>query len=82
VAAVYQRAGTLTIRDSTISGNTTASSYGTGGILVRPYADLTLVNSTISGNSGGHAGGIYFRREKEGKRGQREKGGEKGSELF
>ncbi len=44
----------MTIRDSTLAGNTVAS---TGGAVSTSYADLTIVNSTLSGNVAGDAGG-------------------------
>ena len=44
--------GTLTLTDSTVSGNT--AEYG-GGIL--NDGDLTLVNSTVSGNTAAQSGG-------------------------
>ena len=46
--------GTLTLTDSTVSGN--AAGYDGGGI--RNYATLTLTNSTVSGNAAGYGGGI------------------------
>lgn len=45
--------GTLTLRDSTVSGNTGS---GAGGIA--NDGTLTLVNSTVSGNTASGAGGI------------------------
>jgi predicted outer membrane repeat protein len=45
--------GTLTLTDSTVSGN--AAGYDGGGI--RNYATLTLTNSTVSGNAAGYDGG-------------------------
>ncbi len=57
--------GTLTVSNSTISGNATTSSefpsftpHG-GGIYNRFDSSLTVINSTISGNEGGDGGGIY-----------------------
>jgi CSLREA domain-containing protein len=56
-AGVFNR-GALTIRDSTVSGNT--SRYRGGGITDDRDGTLTLINSTVSGNStGGIGGGIY-----------------------
>jgi CSLREA domain-containing protein len=53
----------LTITDSTISGNSTAGYGGTGGAISDSQAPLTITGSTISGNStaGVYAsgGGIY-----------------------
>jgi hypothetical protein len=50
--------GTLTLSNSTVSGNT---SHTAGGILNAGLGTLTLTNSTVSGNyaTGAPAGGIY-----------------------
>ena len=45
--------GTLTITNSTVSGNSGGSGGGIGGI-----GTLTLINCTVSGNSGDKGGGI------------------------
>jgi parallel beta-helix repeat protein len=52
--------GSLTVRNTTISGNT-ASGWG-GGIYFRTDGSLLLENSTISGNTAAqyYGGGIYF----------------------
>ncbi len=50
---VNSQTGTLTVTDSTISGNT--SPYGGG---IDSYATLTVTDSTISGNSATFGGGI------------------------
>jgi hypothetical protein len=52
--------GTLTLTNSTISGNaaTSQSSYG-GGIYNSYLSTLTLNNGTISANFANHGGGIY-----------------------
>ena len=50
-AAVCRTCGTLTVTNSTISGNTAS-----GGGVANGYGTLTMTNSTISGNSG-HGGG-------------------------
>ena len=59
---VYQDAGTLTLTDCTVSGNTTESGmwiYGNGGGIFSDSGTLTLTNSTVSGNTAGyHGGGI------------------------
>ena len=47
--------GTLTLTNSTVSGNT-ATYYG-GGIY--NYGTVTLTNSTVSGNSANWGGGIF-----------------------
>jgi len=41
----------MTVRDSTLSDNT-ATDFGGGGILNKAYGTLTVVNSTLSGNTG------------------------------
>lgn len=62
--AIYWTAGALTSHDSSIINN---SSHGNGGGLdAEPYADhsklpsLTLINATLSDDSAGQGGGIYF----------------------
>jgi hypothetical protein len=58
---IYNSAGTLTINNCTVSGN----SGGLGGGIANfgsPYSSpttLTINNCTVSGNSGGTGGGIY-----------------------
>jgi hypothetical protein len=60
---IYQTLGTLTVVNSTISGNTAAGS-GTGGGIENWGTALTLINTTISGNSvttsGANNGGGIF----------------------
>jgi CSLREA domain-containing protein len=61
--------GTMIVKASTISGNTTGTpgptggTGGSGGAGIFNGAVLKLINSTVSGNStggiGGHGGGIY-----------------------
>ena len=59
-AGIYN-AGTLTVTNTTISGNVVRAGYG-GGIYNR--GTLTVTNSTFSGNSvGGYGGGIYNRSD-------------------
>ncbi|MEW6284862.1 MAG: CSLREA domain-containing protein, partial [Chloroflexota bacterium] len=57
-----RNAGTLTITDSTFSGNSASSFYGYGGG-VSNDGTLTITNSTFSGNSAGgyygYGGGVY-----------------------
>jgi hypothetical protein len=49
--------GTLTVTDSTISGNV---AFNGGGVYNYPSGTLTVINSTISGNAASsHGGGIY-----------------------
>ncbi len=53
---IYNDGGTLTLTNSTVSGNT--ASYGGGGIC--NYGTATLTNSTVSGNTASSdGGGIY-----------------------
>jgi hypothetical protein len=64
VVAIYQSAGgssTLTVKDTTISNNSTSHPDSTGGILVGSYTDFYLINSTISGNTGDRVGAIDFK---------------------
>ena len=52
--------GTLDLRNSTISGNSTAQDDG-GGLRVRQSTSIRVTNSTITGNhAGSHGGGISF----------------------
>ncbi len=53
--------GTLTLTDSTVSGNTARGSYAYGGGVTNYEGTLTLVNSTVSGNTAGDGGGIWNR---------------------
>jgi hypothetical protein len=54
---IYQYSGTLTLDNSTVSGNSNYGFHG-GGIFNEDGA-ITLTNSTVSGNStDGHGGGI------------------------
>jgi hypothetical protein len=50
--------GTLTLTDSTVSGNTATGPYAYGGG-IGSYGTLTLTNSTVSGNTAGAGGGIW-----------------------
>lgn len=53
---MYSRSATLTLINSTVSGNTAG---GDGGGVYNQYS-LTLINSTISGNlAGSDGGGVY-----------------------
>ncbi len=58
-AGIYN-AGTLTVTNSTLSGN--SANYGSGGGITNDHGTLTVINSTFSGNSstpsGGSGGGI------------------------
>jgi hypothetical protein len=51
--------GSVTIINSTISGNATI--YDGGGILNEQYGSLTIIGSTISNNSADNGGGIYLK---------------------
>jgi hypothetical protein len=50
--------GTLTLTDSTVSGNNDAGGGGRGGGIYNTGA-MTITDSTISGNTGTSGGGIY-----------------------
>src|ERR1700722_10004359 len=51
--------GTLTVTDSTISGNFAPPGENGGGIFNDVLGVMTLINSTISGNSAASGGGIW-----------------------
>jgi uncharacterized repeat protein (TIGR01451 family) len=55
-AAIYNGNGTLTINNSTFSGNV---SSGEGGA-IRSSGTLVITNSTFTGNSGVRGGALYF----------------------
>jgi hypothetical protein len=50
--------GTLTLMNSTVSGN---SAFSGGGLFNHQHARLTLTNSTVNGNSAGGGGGLFNR---------------------
>jgi CSLREA domain-containing protein len=54
---IYNNGGTVTVVNSTISGN--VGSAGTPAGAIFSAGTLTITNSTISGNSSSTAGGIY-----------------------
>jgi hypothetical protein len=56
---VHNEAGTLTLTDSTISGNQALNWWEGGGI--RNWGTVTLIDSTVSGNSASEGGGIANR---------------------
>jgi Right handed beta helix region/RTX calcium-binding nonapeptide repeat (4 copies) len=71
---IFNQLGRLTVESSTVSGNLTegdGSGFGGGGIYNGPGGDLTLRNSTVSGNTAlqgnngdaGDGGGIYTQDE-------------------
>jgi serine/threonine protein kinase/type II secretory pathway predicted ATPase ExeA len=51
--------GTLQLRNTTISGNTSSDLGLGGGIYNDKSSTLTLINSTVSNNSAQYGGGIY-----------------------
>jgi CSLREA domain-containing protein len=54
----------LTVTGSTVSDNSTSSSFGgIGGGIWSSYSHLTLVRSVITGNSAGYGGGIFSSTE-------------------
>ena len=53
---IYNNGGTLTVSNSTLSGNSAGSGAGGGGIF-NNVGTLTVSNSTISGNSASFGGG-------------------------
>jgi parallel beta-helix repeat protein len=55
---VHSNMGSLTISQSTVSGNTAGNSFNGGGIHSSESA-TTIDSSTISGNSAGGSGGIF-----------------------
>jgi hypothetical protein len=56
---VLNQGSTLTVSSSTISDNSSTSSFGSGRIAGEPFTELTVTNSTISNNSTeGYGGGI------------------------
>lgn len=57
--AVANESGTLTITNSLLTNNSAFSSGAGGGI--SNFGSLTVINSTLSGNSGGRGGGISNR---------------------
>jgi hypothetical protein len=54
--AVSNNSGTLSIKNSTISGNTASS----GGAVLNNGGNLTVTNSTISGNTANFSGGALY----------------------
>lgn len=59
-AGIYNALGaTLTVTDSTFTGNAAAADGAGGGISNASTGTLTAVNNTISGNSAGGGGGIF-----------------------
>jgi hypothetical protein len=52
---IYNSGGTLTVTNSTLSGNSSSS----GGGIYNSGGTLTVTNSTLSGNSAASGGGIY-----------------------
>jgi hypothetical protein len=62
-AGIFGTGASLTMIDSTVSGNSSRS-YGGGIRIVDPGGTLSLINSTVSGNTttgpAAHGGGIHF----------------------
>jgi uncharacterized repeat protein (TIGR01451 family) len=54
---IYNNNGSVTLNNSSVSGNKLTSGSGGGGI--KSSGTLILNNSTVSGNIGGSGGGIY-----------------------
>ncbi len=53
---LYSEKGSITLTNSTVSGNTSATNYSAGGIWAK-YGAITLNNSTVSGNTSSSDGG-------------------------
>jgi len=51
--------GTLTVNNSTLSGNSANPDNGGGGAIENDGGTLTVADSTVSGNSASDGGGIY-----------------------
>ena len=60
IGGAFNNSGSLTVSNSTISGNFALGGSG-GGIFNNVDATLTVTNSTISGNTANIGGGIYNR---------------------
>jgi len=56
--AIYNFGGTLTLNNTTVSGNTAGATGGGGGVY-NNGGTLTLNHSTISNNTADYGGGIY-----------------------
>ncbi len=55
---LYNNGGTLTITNSTFSGNSASGNNNGGGIFNNIDSTTTITNSTFSGNSAGISGGV------------------------
>ena len=55
----FNSTGTLLLDQSTVSGNSTSGSSANGGGISSAGGNVSLTNSTISGNSAQSGGGIY-----------------------
>lgn len=53
---IYNNGGTLTVSNSTLSGNAASGGAG-GGAIANSVGTVTITNSTLSGNSAGFGGG-------------------------
>jgi hypothetical protein len=58
---IFTASGTLTINDSTLTGNSTRAFAGGGGAIYAAHSPVTITDSTISGNTApsGDGGGIF-----------------------
>jgi Bacterial Ig-like domain len=54
--------GTVTVSNSTLSGNSAGNGNGGGGIYNGGFGTLEVINSTLSGNSSNDSGGGIFSR--------------------
>jgi predicted outer membrane repeat protein len=62
--AISNKYSVITIRNSTFSGNAATSGYGGGGAIdnggvYTTAGTVSLINCTLSGNSGGRGGGVF-----------------------
>jgi hypothetical protein len=57
---IFNNAGTLTLSNSTVSGNSAGHSGFGGGIFNTSFGRLTLTNSTVSDNSADRGGGVFI----------------------
>jgi hypothetical protein len=57
---IYGAGGTVSIENSTINGNSAPDGFTGGGIYSNGVDDMSIVNSTISGNAAGTSGGGIY----------------------
>ncbi len=60
---IYSISGSLTLVDSTLTGNTTSHPGSSGGGVYARYTQQTFIRSTISNNTTGNRGGGIFVRD-------------------